>query len=234
MVDPGPAVEAHIRTLLHGLGSAHEVTILLTHHHADHAGATSELAVRSGARVLAPPSYSPPPGEGFEVDYLEEGQRITTDQGDLEVLRIPGHTSDHVGFHWRPPDALFVGDLVLGRGHTTWVGEYLGCVQDYLSSLERLLRISPEVLYPGHGPAVRSPRSTLEMFRSHRLERLKEVRSARSRYPQAPPADLATLIYGRAIPEALLGAAVRSVEASLFHLEQEAETLEEPPTGGRG
>ena len=205
VIDPGPDMEAHVRTLSAALEPAKEVQVLLTHRHGDHAGALPGLLETTGA----------------SLKEMKEGDRVSTDEGDLVALEIPGHTRDHLGFHWVDAGALFVGDLLLGRGNTTWIGEYLGCIQDYLDSLEKIRAVGAEVIYPGHGPPIISPDRTLDRFRRHRLERLEEVRRAREENLDGSPEDLAGAIYGGEIPEKLKKAARSSVEAALYHLDQE-------------
>lgn len=219
VIDPGPDVDTHVRALVSTLDAAREVSILLTHSHGDHAGAAPGLAGETGARILAPASYHPPPGASVEVQSLREGDRVSTDQGELVVLEVPGHTRDHLAFHWVRADALFVGDLLLGRGNTTWIGEYPGCVGDYLRSLERVRDSGAGVLFPGHGPPITNVPKAVERFRRHRLERLEEVRVARLRHPGSDPGELTRIIYGEDVPPKLMKAARASVEAALAHLD---------------
>jgi len=221
LVDPGPDMENHIRALSAALKPAREVRILLTHGHSDHAGAAWALAQQTGASLLAWASYQFPEGTDVTVEMLKEGDRVPTDHGELVALEIPGHTRDHLAFHWVEAGALFVGDLLLGRGKTTWIGEYPGCVEDYLNSLEKVDALGARVLYPSHGPPVTSPASTLELYRRHRLARLEEVRAARLEHPEADPVELATAIYGSEIPPKLVKAAEDSVATALFHLDQQ-------------
>ena len=219
MVDPGPDMENHIRALSAALKPALEVRILLTHSHSDHAGAACALARKTGASLFAPASHQFPEGTDVIVETLTDGDRVPTDHGDLVTVEIPGHTRNHLAFHWAQAGALFVGDLLLGRGNTTWIGEYPGCVEDYLNSLEKVEALGASVLYPSHGPPVTSPSYTLGLYRRHRLDRLEEVRAARREYPEADPVELATAIYGREIPPKLVKAAKASVAAALFHLD---------------
>ncbi|MCJ7628267.1 MAG: MBL fold metallo-hydrolase [Longimicrobiales bacterium] len=211
---------SHIRALSAALSSATEIRILLTHGHRDHSGASCVLAQQTGGTLLAPASYRPPEGAVVTVGPLKEGDRVPTDQGTLVALEVPGHTRDHLAFHWEEGGALFVGDLLLGRGNTTWIGEYLGCVEDYLASLDKVEAMGVSVLYPSHGPPIRAPSITLERFRRHRLDRVEEVRTVREEHPEASPVELAALIYGREIPPKLVKAAKASVEAALFHLDR--------------
>lgn len=108
----------------------------------------------------------------------------------------------------------------MGRGNTTWVGEYPGCVEDYLGSLEKIEALGAKVLYPGHGPKITSPAAKLELFRRHRLDRLEEIRAVREKHPEWGVMELAVAIHGSEIPPKVEKAARASVEAALFHLDR--------------
>ena len=210
-IDPGPNEEEHVRALSHALGEAGDLRILLTHGHGDHAGGAVPLAQTTGAPVLGPPSA------GFLP--LEEGDVVPTDEGDLIALATPGHTRDHLAFFWPRGRALFAGDMVLGKGATTWLGEYPGCVADYLETLDRVQALDPAVIYPAHGPPVKSPRRTLEAFRTHRLDRLRRLDEIRRATPGGSLEEILLAVYGRELPPRVVKAARSSIEVMLHHLE---------------
>jgi len=203
-------VEPHVRALSSALSGSVKVRILLTHSHSDHAGAAGTLAGLLSARVLGPPSG------GFES--LRDGDVVPSDQGDLIAVATPGHTQDHMTFFWPRGGALFAGDLLLGRGVTTWLGEYPGCVADYLNSLEKVRELAPSVVYPAHGGPLRNPASALDAFRAHRLTRLEEVKEIRRRRPAASVDDILGAVYGEDLPPRVLRAARSSIEVMLHHL----------------
>jgi glyoxylase-like metal-dependent hydrolase (beta-lactamase superfamily II) len=122
-------------------------------------------------------------------------------------------------FHWPRGDAVFAGDLILGSGETTWVGEYPGCVADYLESLDRLGELEPGVIYPAHGPPVMAVQPTLDRYRAHRMSRIAQVREVLDRSPAAGIDDLVGEIYGQ-VPPDLAGAARRSMEVVVYHLDR--------------
>ena len=121
-----------VRAVVSAVRDASERMIVLTHGHRDHAGATRELADAIGAAVWGP--------EGVEHvgHLLVDGDAVETDEGQLVAVHTPGHTSNHLCFYWPERRALFAGDMLLGRGDTTWVAEYPGCVADYFESIDRL------------------------------------------------------------------------------------------------
>jgi glyoxylase-like metal-dependent hydrolase (beta-lactamase superfamily II) len=211
VIDPGPAEEAHVHALSQALSEATQVTLLLTHRHSDHAGAASALGESLQATILGT-------GPGA-VRPLDEGEVISTDAGDLVVVPTPGHSAGHVAFHWLEAKALFAGDLVLGEGSTTWVGEYPEAVGDYLGALDRISELGLQVIYPAHGPPLWDPAHTISEYRQHRLDRIREVAVARDAHPEATVAELAELVYGSKIPKKLQDAVYRSAEAILAHLD---------------
>ena len=210
LIDPGPEMEDHLGALLSILAGAHRVRILLTHWHDDHAGLSATLAAELGDLPVhgAGPRASAP---------LVDGDRIETDDGVLVAVATPGHARDHLAFHWPEAAAVFLGDLVLGLGDTTWVGEYPGCVSDYLASLDRVRGLGAEVGYPSHGPPVRELGACLDRYESHRRARIAEVEKALGLRPHATAAELAGEIYPD-VPGGVGGAALSSLEVILHHL----------------
>ena len=160
-----------------------------------------------------------PPEEGG-VAPLVEGDHVSTDHGELGVVEIPGHSKDSLAFQWTEGRALFVGDLVLGRGNTTWLGEYPGCIADYLASLRKVRELDPDVIYPAHGRPITSPQDVLDLFERHRLERIAEVVEALEKRLEATADQLVSMVYGRELPARLAEAARSSAEVILFHIRE--------------
>jgi glyoxylase-like metal-dependent hydrolase (beta-lactamase superfamily II) len=207
-------VDSHVRALVAFLGDADEVRIVLTHGHADHAGAAPALARALSAEVWGP-------HEVPAVDrVLRDGDVVETDAGALVAVHTPGHTSGHLSFHWPEAGALFAGDLLLGRGDTTWVAEYPGCVGDYLRSLDRLRSLGLGVIYPAHGPPLEDVPAAIHRFEGHRRERIAAVRGAMERHPEASLEELLGWVYGDTVPQGLESAALRSLSALVDHVRE--------------
>ena len=205
IIDPGPDLESHVRAVVHEVADADRVCVLLTHGHADHAGAVGAVADALGAEIV---------GVGISAARaMGSGEVVETDQGRITSFDTPGHSREHVTFHWIEADAGFPGDVVLGKGETTWVGEYDGCVADYLESLDRLRAVGFKTLYPGHGPAIENPVATLDAFEAHRRERIRQVADILAVKPDATTDELLADVYGSTIPAGLQGAAFKSVQA---------------------
>src|SRR5690606_35525948 len=100
--------------------------------HPDHAEAARPLAAELGAEVWGPDL------PGIVDRVVDDGALIEAEGVTLRAVHTPGHTQDHLCFHWLEARALFAGDHLLGEGDTTWVAEYPGCVADYFRSIDRL------------------------------------------------------------------------------------------------
>ncbi|MCG6986683.1 MAG: MBL fold metallo-hydrolase [Gemmatimonadetes bacterium] len=217
LIDPGPAGDDHVRALVAWMADAHDATVLLTHGHDDHAAAAPALARALSAPVVGPlgvPGVTSPVADGDVVD---------TDEGELVAVHTPGHTADHLCYHWPARRAVFAGDLLLGRGDTTWVGDYRGCVADYLASLARVRALSVDTIYPAHGPPLENAAAALDRFEAHRLLRVRQVQEALAGRPGAGAPDLLGAIYGDALPPGTEKAALKSLEALLDHVRGSAE-----------
>jgi glyoxylase-like metal-dependent hydrolase (beta-lactamase superfamily II) len=162
LIDPGPALEAHISALTAelnrrgGLGG-----IALTHDHADHAEAVPAIRARFASVPLA--------AMRGDVDRrLRDGDRF----GPLEVVATPGHAPDHAAFV--VGTAALSGDAVLGEGSVI-IAPDPGALSGYLAGLAKLRRRQLTVLLPGHGPVVDEPVAKIEQYIQHRLDRERRL-----------------------------------------------------------
>jgi len=207
VIDPGPLIHEHLDAVALAVEDAEAVSLLLTHAHGDHAAGAGLLADRLGVEVRGPGG----------TQQVAEGTVVGTDAGELVALSMPGHTEEHYCYGLGGADAVFVGDLLLGEGDTTWVGEYPGGVADYLASLDRLEALDPRVIYPGHGPPLTEPLDAIRRFRTHRQSRIDQVRDVISGNADASTNEILAAVYPD-LPDSLHAAARRSIEVILDHL----------------
>lgn len=143
IVDPGDAAPVLQALEARGLEL---VCILLTHHHADHAGGVAELTARTGARVIGPrsekiPGVTEPVGDGDHVDPGLGGPIG-------RVLAVPGHTLEHIAYLFPslgadPRPLLFCGDTLFAAG----CGRvFEGTPEQMLASLDSLAALAPDTL----------------------------------------------------------------------------------------
>jgi glyoxylase-like metal-dependent hydrolase (beta-lactamase superfamily II) len=158
VVDPGPAIDAHLDAVAAAPGAV--AGVALTHDHEDHAGGLPGLL----ARVGEVPVVSARAGAG-EGDVF----------GPLQVVALPGHSDDHLAFV--TGRAAFVGDAVLGEGSVFVSGDLAG----YLDGLRRLRALDLAVLCPGHGEPIWDVAGKLDGYIAHRLDRERRVLEALDR-----------------------------------------------------
>lgn len=229
VIDPGPAIPAHMDAILAGLQPTERVArILVTHSHLDHSPLARPLAEATGAPILAagPSDWGRSPvmealgdavggGEGVDPDFAPDERIKGGDVIDgIEVLATPGHMANHLSFVWG--DALFSGDLVMGWS-TSLVSPPDGDMTAFFASLEMLQARHDRIYYPGHGDPVTAPQSRCAELIAHRRGREAQILDALAQIGPASADTLARHIYTDVDP-ALLPAAARNVLAHLIDL----------------
>lgn len=141
VVDPGDA--APVIKVLEDQGLTLRY-VLVTHHHADHAGGVPDLLQRHDARVYGPHDerlgdWCMPCREGDRVALPELGL-------DLGVLDVPAHTRSHIALHGE--GLLFCGDTLFSIGCGRL---FEGTPQDMQAALDKLAALPPHTrVYCGH------------------------------------------------------------------------------------
>lgn len=212
VVDPGPADDAHLTSVLAAAGEVG--LILFTHRHFDHTEALGRLVELTGAPAR---SFDPEFSRGAEP--LSDGETIELDGLTLEVVATPGHTTDSCCFLLGAEGSLLSGDTILGRG-TTVIAHPDGVLGPYLDSLLHLRELAEEGLVtrilPGHGPVIADPLAVIDFYLEHRADRLDQVRAAVEAGARTPR-DVVEVVY-KDIDEILWPAAELSVAAQLNYL----------------
>ena len=153
LIDPGADdyVVEQIERISTGLGKVAVDQILLTHNHFDHAAGMAAVKERYKARVCA---FAP----GAEVDeVLGDGRLVAAGDHMLEVIHLPGHSSDSVCFYAPSSKVLFAGDSHMGNAT---VGDLH--TEQYASGLARLASREIETIYSGHdAPMTQGCRSAI-------------------------------------------------------------------------
>jgi len=147
VVDPGPAIPAHVEALRSAAKGSIE-GVVLTHSHSDHA---------EGAHLLGVPVHLP-----------DDSAAV----GPFTAVATPGHSADSVCLLFG--SVCFTGDTVLGTG-SVFIAPGEGSLSAYLDSLRRLRELDLSVLCPGHGPYVPDPAAKLDEYISHRLDRERRL-----------------------------------------------------------
>ncbi|MFL6088939.1 MAG: MBL fold metallo-hydrolase [Aeromicrobium sp.] len=212
VVDPGPLDEDHLAAVLNVAGDVE--LVLYTHHHFDHTECIDRFAELTGAPARAI-------GEEWcrDADPLADGDRLGVAGLALEIVAVPGHTTDSMAILVTDDGSLLTGDTVLGRG-TTVIAWPDGVLGPYLDSLARIRELVLEGaatrFLPGHGPLVEEPLAVIDYYLEHRVERLDQVRDAVAN-GAATPREVVEIVYAD-VGQHLWPAAEMSVRAQLDHL----------------
>lgn len=247
IIDPGSAAASHLDALAAVATEARRTVIIVTHDHPDHSTGALELAERTGAALLgghAGRKTGPAAAHGSDPKsdaasgaqknrgeaaraagggLLADGASVETDEGELVVVRTPGHAPDHISLHWPEASAVFCGDLMMGGLDTAVVAAPDGDIAAYLASLERLRKLRPSVIYPSHGPPFTDPGDAIDRYVRHREERLDQVRAALEAGDNEA-ASITDRIYGTSIDPALRPFAESAVAAYLTYLRPDTRT----------
>lgn len=236
LIDPGPAIPAHLDALLAALEPGERIShIFVTHSHLDHSGLARPLAAATGAPVLAfgsngvgrsremaawADSGGLGGGEGIDTTFapdrrLADGETVTGASWHLTAVWTPGHMGNHLCFD--TGGRVFSGDHVMGWS-TSFVSPPDGDMGAYMASLTRLAALNAAVLHPSHGDPVPDPAARIAALTAHRRAREAAILAALGDRPQSV-ATLTASVY-RDTPSALHPAAARNVLAHLLDLEQ--------------
>lgn len=247
VIDPGPAIPAHLEAIRAALRPGERVeAILVTHPHCDHSGLARPLAAATGAPVFAfgdaRAGISPEMAalalqgalgggegadEGFVPDVrLADGEWLEGPGWRVEALWTPGHMGSHLSF--RMGEVVFTGDLVMGWA-STLISPPEGDLAAYRRSLARLAEVGARRFLPGHGPAVEDPGARIAELLAHRAAREAAILAALGPRPQEL-GPITRAVYADT-PPALLPAAARNALAHLIDLAARGLVVAEGPLG---
>ena len=234
VIDPGPASDAHLNAILKAIRPTQQIShIIVTHTHLDHSPLARQLSTVTGAPVFGFGNATAGRssvmkqltldaelggGEGIDTSFcpdrdLSDGDTVSGDTWQLDVLHTPGHIGNHICLGWG--NACFTADHVMGWA-SSLVSPPDGDLTDFMTSCARLQAQDWRIFYPGHGGPVNAPTARLEWLVCHRKTREAEILAVLDAGP-ATAREIAQKIYTDT-PAALLGAATRNVLAHLIDL----------------
>lgn len=222
VIDPGPAIDRHIDAIVDAVGVAIR-WVLVTHTHSDHSPAAVSLARRTGAALLGRPA---PAGQHQDATFrpdriLEDGEVLTTEEFELDVINTPGHASNHLCYLHSQLRWLFTGDHII-NGSTVVIDPPDGSMTEYLRSLQRLKSFEIAAIAPGHGEILDEPYAAIDWIIDHRLGREAKVADAIAAHPDLTAEELVPAVYGD-VDARLHEMAGRSLLAHLEKLELDGQ-----------
>ncbi|PSN46297.1 Beta-lactamase-like protein 2 [Blattella germanica] len=200
--------------------------IIVTHWHHDHIGGVHNVVekVQNGClvwKLKRTECVDDPLPNNIPLNFLQDGDEITTTGATLRVIHTPGHTTDHICLKLVEENALFSGDCILGEGTAVFEDLY-----DYMKSLEKILDINPKIIFPGHGPVVENPAEKIKYYIKHRNQREQQILQVlKKEARKMTEMDLVKIIYTET-PEQLHQAAAVNVNHHLTKLLKENKVLQ--------
>lgn len=167
IVDPGGHAESIVEFL--EKNSLEPVAIVNTHGHFDHIGAVVELVkkydipfkLHKNDEFLVSHGSETSAMFGFEgmkdpsvTEYLEDGDKLTLEGLEVEVMHTPGHSPGGVCLYIEKLKSVITGDTLflesIGRSDFPYGdhGQLIGSINSKLMRLDADTKV-----YPGHGPA---------------------------------------------------------------------------------
>ena len=138
-----PADPAPVFDLLDANGLQLE-QILITHHHSDHVLGNLPLKEKTGCTIVGPEDKRVP---GLDKS-VKEGDTVSFDSIEFDVLFVPGHTSTHIAYFAPKEKWLFSGDSLFTGGCGRL---FEGTAEEMLRSLRKLEALPEDTLvYCGH------------------------------------------------------------------------------------
>src|SRR4051794_11862254 len=115
------------------------------------------------------------------TQLVAEGDTVTAGGVEWQVLHLPGHADGHIALYDRAGGRLLGGDVLLDE-ITPNVGRWPDTAPDplgrYLATLDRIADLAPAVVYPGHGPVIRTAADRAREIAGHHDQRLDAAAGA--------------------------------------------------------
>jgi len=227
LIDAGVGEPQHLEELKRVL-DGHDAwlrDVLVTHGHPDHAsGAVAIANAHPRARFFKYPW--PEEDRRYPVDWrpINEGDPFRIGSQTLTALHTPGHSPDHIAFWHEDSRTVFTGDLVVQGSSVMIHATRGGDLGQYLDSLARLLALTPQRLFPAHGPEITNAEALLRSYIDHRRLREAQVIAALAAGRDVVQSIVESIYDGLA--PALVPAATENVQAHLEKLRREGRAIE--------
>jgi len=220
VLDPGPALPAHIDAILDAAGDRIR-WIVCTHTHPDHSPAWQAVADATGAQVIGalPPNDNHQDSTFAPTLEVQHNHVLATPEFTLRAVHTPGHVGNHYCYFLEEEGMLFAGDHIM-NGSTVVIIPPSGDMKAYIESLQMLLDYPLKSIAPGHGEVMTEPAAVVDWLVKHRLGREQKVIDGLRRLGRAPLDELVVVVYDD-VSASLHKMAVLSLHAHLIKLQHE-------------
>jgi len=159
LIDPGYMETLHlVIDSIYKLGfKPSEIKYIInTHWHGDHTGGTKALANLCGAKTLIGKNDAKKAEQFFKAEIsIKDGDALELGKTKIEFLETPGHTKGTISFFFETEEnnKIYRVGMFGGAGANTLKQncfDYIGCRDDYINSVHRLLGEKVDVFIGNH------------------------------------------------------------------------------------
>lgn len=151
---------------------------------------------------------------------------------DLEIIWTPGHSFGHICVFDTKRKYLFSGDHILSR-ITPHIGNFIipdfladeyenynfkNVLDQYLQSLDRIDKLSPEIIFPAHQEIIYNPHERIKAIKEHHTKRLNDISNVIKNNPLTPR-KISQIHFGEDLDEINSYMALSEVLGHLLYLE---------------
>jgi len=151
---------------------------------------------------------------------------------DLEIIWTPGHSFGHICVFDSKRKYLFSGDHILSR-ITPHIGNFIipdfladeyadynfkNVLEQYLQSLDRIDKLNPKIIFPGHQDIIYNPHERITAIKEHHKNRLNDISNVIKNNPLTPR-RISQIHFGEDLDEINSYMALSEVLGHLLYLE---------------
>ena len=160
---------------------------------------------------------------------VHDGDKILN---DLEIIWTPGHSFGHINVFDAKRKYLFSGDHILSR-ITPHIGNFIipdflaneyvdynfkNVLDQYLQSLDRIDKLNPKIIFPGHQEIIYNPHERISEIKEHHKNRLNDISKVIKNNPLTPR-RISQIHFGDDLDEINSYMALSEVLGHLLYLE---------------
>jgi len=162
-------------------------------------------------------------------EIVHDGDKLLN---DLEIIWTPGHSFGHICVFDAKRKYIFSGDHILSR-ITPHIGNFIipdfladeyadynfkNVLEQYLQSLDRIDKLNPKIIFPGHQDIIYNPHERITAIKEHHKNRLNDISNLIKNNPLTPR-RISQIHFGEDLDEINSYMALSEVLGHLFYLE---------------